>query len=78
MLIATALSEERHPSKWATRKFREKSKKARIQLLVAQSQLQSLLNDCDDNTVEGAKRIHDLQKKIRGLEKDLTTHPGRI
>jgi hypothetical protein len=70
--------EKRHPSKRATCKRRGKSEKARIQLLAAQSPLQSLLNDCDDDTVEGAKRIHDLQKKIRGLENYLATHPGRI
>lgn len=81
-LIATALSrllidvvivldgKERHPSKRATCKRKGDAEKQSIQLLVARSVLQSLLND-GDNSAEGAKKVYDLQTKIRGLENSL-------
>jgi hypothetical protein len=81
-IIGTALSrllidviiildgKERHPSKRATCKRKGDSERQSIQLLVARSSLQSLLND-GENSAEGAKKVHDLQTKIRGLENSL-------
>jgi 5'-3' exonuclease len=82
MLIAMALSsrhidtvvvldgKERHCSKRATCERRANAEKDSIKLLVARTKLHALLND-GDNTVEGSKRVHDLQRKIRGLENSL-------
>jgi hypothetical protein len=47
-----------------------KAEKDSIKLLVARTLLQSLLNE-GGNTVEGSKRVHDLQRGIRGLENSL-------
>jgi 5'-3' exonuclease len=81
-IIGTALSrllidvvilldgKERHPSKRATCKRKGDAERDSIQLLVARSSLQSLLDD-GENSAEGAKKVHDLQKKIRGLENSL-------
>ena len=77
--IATALSagfidviivldgDKHHPLKRASCEHKGEMEKASIGVIVARTQLQSLLND-HDNTSEDAKRVHDLQKKIWGLK----------
>jgi hypothetical protein len=56
-----------YPSKRASCERKGEAEKTSIELIVARTQLQSLLNG-HNNTSEGAKRVYDLQKKIRGLE----------
>jgi hypothetical protein len=62
---------ECHCSKWATCQHKVKGEKDSVKLLlVARNWLQSLLNE-GHNTVEGSKRVHDLQHKICRLENSL-------
>ena len=62
--------EERHCSKRATCERKAKAEKDSIELLVARTALYTLLSE-GGNTVEGSKRVHDLQREIRGLENSL-------
>jgi hypothetical protein len=86
MHIATALSEllidvviisdhptNRHPSKRASCKRKADAEKAAMRLIIARSQLQFLLSSHDSSqSNERAKRIDEMQKRIRSLENVLS------